>query len=258
MTVTVLLENTTQNDALLSEHGLSMHVALDDCNILFDTGQTDAFLRNAETLGIDLSRVDIAVLSHGHYDHGGGISAFLEANAHAPVYLQTRAFGEYYNGSQRYIGLDPVLKRSERLVFCEDETVLRPGVTLYTRNGEERKHSLGTFGLTERIDGTLSPDAFLHEQYLLIEDGGKRVLFSGCSHKGILDIVSWFRPDVLIGGFHVSKVSDEGTLRTLAEALDRYDTVFYTCHCTGTEQFCVMKRYMRRLSYLSCGAQIRV
>ena len=78
MKITALTENTSVNENIGAEHGLSLYIETDGHKILFDMGQTDMFERNAKTLCIDLSEVDIAVLSHGHYDHGGGLARFLE------------------------------------------------------------------------------------------------------------------------------------------------------------------------------------
>ena len=106
-------------------------------------------------------------------------------------------------------------------------------------------------------------DDFLHEQYLLIEEEGKRILISGCSHKGIFNIAEWFKPDVLIGGFHFMKLDpdaeeDAGFLNKAAEILLRYDTTYYTCHCTGEMQYAFLKEKMGdRLQYAATGLQIR-
>ena len=72
MIITSLLENTTSRSGIAAEHGLSLYIETATHRILFDMGQTDLFARNAEALGVDLTHVDLAVLSHGHYDHGGG------------------------------------------------------------------------------------------------------------------------------------------------------------------------------------------
>ena len=93
---TALIENTSAR-GLPTEHGLSLFVETAEHKFLFDMGQTDLFARNAETLGIDLSKVDFAVLSHGHYDHGGGLPAFLAVNPTAAVYLQASAAGDHYS-----------------------------------------------------------------------------------------------------------------------------------------------------------------
>ncbi|MBQ1452970.1 MAG: MBL fold metallo-hydrolase, partial [Ruminococcus sp.] len=89
--------------------------------------------------------------------------------------------------------------------------------------------------------------------YLMIEENGKRILISGCSHKGIVNIAEWFKPDVLVGGFHFNKLPLDGNLKGYAERLDSQDTAFYTCHCTGVEQYAFMKRYMKNLHYISTG-----
>jgi len=112
---------------------------------------------------------------------------------------------------------------------------------------------LGSFGLNKKVDNTFLPDDFLHEQYLCIEENGKKILISGCSHKGILNIVEWFKPDVLIGGFHFSKLPLDEKLMEYAKYLDEFDTEYYTCHCTGVEQYAFMKKEMRRLEYLATG-----
>ncbi len=256
MKITSLLENTAHHADMQVEHGLSLYIETETHKILFDMGQTDLFLQNAAVLGIDLSEVDIAVLSHGHYDHGGGLAAFLEVNAKSPVYIHRDAFLPHHNGTGKYIGLDTALKDNPRIRFTGDRTEVGDDLTLLTCNGLERPNSPGHFGLTERVGDTLIPDDFRHEQYLLIRERDRRVLVSGCSHKGIVDIAEWFSPDVLVGGFHVSKMPLGGELSSMARQLNTHKTVFYTCHCTGCEQFAFMRDRMERLHYLACGQSI--
>lgn len=253
MKIVTLVENTTENEALSCEHGLSLYIETDTHKILFDMGQTDLFAENARKLGIDLAEVDIAVLSHGHYDHGGGLQAFLEVNEKAPIYMHKQAFEPHYNGKEKYIGLNVSLMNSKRLIFTEDRMELAEGLTLYSCNEHKKTYDLGSFGLNKKVDNTFLPDDFLHEQYLCIEENGKKILISGCSHKGILNIVEWFKPDVLIGGFHFSKLPLDEKLMEYAKYLDTFDTEYYTCHCTGVEQYAFMKKDMRQLEYLATG-----
>ena len=258
MKIVSLVENTTMNKNIDTEHGLSLYIETHEHKILFDMGQTNMFLNNAQKLGIDLSTIDIAILSHGHYDHGGGLSDFLKINEKAMVYISQYAFEPYYHGTEKYIGIDPSLKKNHRIVLTNDKTVISNGITLYHCNEKIRKFDLGSFGLTIKQGEQYFPDMFLHEQYLLLEENGKRILFSGCSHKGILNITEWFHADILIGGFHFSKLPLDNTLKTYADYLNQYKTVFYTCHCTGQEQFHFMKQYMNRLFYLSSGQSIDI
>ena len=260
MKITVLLENTAASDAVTAEHGLSLFIETESAKILFDMGQTDAFADNARALGIDLSEADFVVLSHGHYDHGGGMLRFLELNRKAKIYVNQNAFEAYHNAAQKYIGLDHRLRSSGRLVLTGDAHTIAPGLTLRSCNGLPRAVPTDSFGLTERVGQFFLPDDFRHEQYLLVREGDKRILFSGCSHKGILNILHWFRPDVLVGGFHFKQLApDSEQLRRYGEAMAKYDTIFYTGHCTGEEQFQALKPILRdRLRAISTGAVITI
>ncbi len=258
MKITTLIENTCPNDTLAAEHGLSLYIETARYRILFDMGQSPAFAANARLLGIDLAQADLAILSHGHYDHGGGLGTFLELNSTAPVYLSQYAFEPYYHGTEKYIGLDLSLKGNERFIFTGDMEEIAPGLTLHTCNDRARFRARAGSGLTTKKNGKFLADDFRHEQYLLIEENGKRVLISGCSHKGILDIMEWFRPDVLVGGFHFYQLPLDASLAQYARELDAFHTDFYTCHCTGTAQYEFMKPSMRRLHYLATGQEITI
>lgn len=256
MKITALAENISETASIYSEHGLSLFIETEKTNILFDMGQTDIFYKNATTLGIDLKTVDIAILSHGHYDHGGGLEKFLEINKTAPVYINKNAFGDYYNASEKYIGLNKKIQNNPRFIFTDDIYNISDEFSLHSCNNKARPNALGSFGLSEKVNSKLIPDRFLHEQYLLIEENAKSVLISGCSHKGIIDIVNWFKPNILIGGFHFSKLELGQALHDAASKLAAYDTVYYTCHCTGFSQYEYMKKIMPQLNYLSCGRSI--
>lgn len=252
MKITVLTENTSES-GLSAEHGLSLFVETNGVKFLFDSGQSSRFYENAVRLGIDISDADMMILSHGHYDHGGGIQTFLSVNKNAPVYMNRHAFGKYYNRTEKYIGLAPGLESSKRIKLTDGLTSLGNGMTLHSAYDMEKRIDLGSFGLNRLDNGCFLPDDFRHEHYLLVEENGKRILFSGCSHRGVNNIVSWFKPDVLIGGFHFSRIPCADRLRTLAEDLDSFGTEYFTCHCTGVEQYRFMNEYMKSLHYISTG-----
>lgn len=259
MKITVLLENTAAHANMCTEHGLSLYIQTQAHNILFDMGQTDAFARNAEVLGVDLRNVDIAVLSHGHYDHGGGLAHFLAINDHAPVYLHRRAFGEYYHGPEKYIGLAKALKLSARLRYVDEDLTIDDALSLHARNTAPLTRPIESFGLSELCSGVHTPDKFAHEQYLLIREGDKTVLISGCAHKGVVNIVRWFEPNVLIGGFHLAKLNPDipeqhAQLSSIANDLLAGSTSYFTGHCTGAPAYHFLQERMgERLHALSTG-----
>lgn len=258
MKLIVLTENTTSDAAIGCEHGLSLYIETGGRRILFDMGQTALFAENAQKLGVDLAKVDVAVLSHGHYDHGGGLETFLSLNAAAPVFLSRYAFEPHYNGAEKYIGLNTALQSDDRLIFTGEEHRIADGLTLFSCNERKRPFDFGSANLNVRQNGALVPEDFRHEQYLLVEENGRRILISGCSHKGILNIMEWFHPDVLIGGFHLMKLPCGDLLRSYAVQFNTYPTAYYTCHCTGTEQFAFMRGTMQRLHYLSAGSILTI
>lgn len=262
MRITCLMENTSSRPDIAAEHGLSLLIETDKRRILFDMGQTDAFAENARKLGMDLAGVDTAILSHGHYDHGGGMARFLEINGHAPVYHSSQAFGEHYHGASKYIGLDAALRGHARLRPAEGDMELGDGLSLHTCTGWKCVHPIESAGLMVRKGNGFMPERFEHEQYLLIREAGKRVLISGCSHRGIANIAAWFQPDVLVGGFHLMKLNpaeeqDRARLEQVAEELLRSGATFYTGHCTGGEAYDFLKRRMgQRLHYLRGGESV--
>lgn len=261
MDVFTLLENTKLREELTAEHGLSLYLEACGKRILFDCGQSGAFAENARNMGVELSKVDFMVLSHGHYDHGGGLQTFLRCNDHAPVYVNSHVFEPHYHGPEKYIGLDPALRESRRFRYVENELNLGSGIRLIPGKSLPQPFGSEPYGLNVEENGSFRPDDFLHEQYLEISENGQKILLSGCSHRGILNIADFFRPDILIGGFHFKKLDPAGggaeVLRKSARILMDYPTRYFTCHCTGTAQYEFLKAQMgEKLSYLATGSHI--
>lgn len=261
MRIIVLTENTPASPEFRAEHGLSLYIETNRHKILFDAGQTDQFAENADRLDVDLSLVDVAFLSHGHYDHSGGLTRFLSLNRRAPVYANRRVFSDCWHGEDHYIGVDRALQANDRIRLTGDSLRIDDQLSLFACNDRPRPFPVAGANLTVRQpDGCFLPDEFLHEQYLLIEENERRVLVSGCSHKGVLNILSWFDPDVFVGGFHFMKTdpcAQRDELLSAAAALIRYRATYYTGHCTGIEQFDVLKQRMGdRLNALHAGSEI--
>lgn len=263
--ITALIEETTSKSELTSEHGLSMYIETDKHKILFDAGASDEFAKNAKKMGIDISKIDIAFLSHGHYDHGGGLSKFISLNDKAKIYANEHVFGEYWAKDGRYVGIDRKLKASGRFVLLGDKADIDEELELFTFNNSVRKYPMSSYGLMKKCDGVLKDDDFLHEQYLKIYDDEGYVLISGCSHKGILNIMDWCgdAPRSVVGGFHFMKVNMDNSgkeyLYDVANTLMAYKSNFITCHCTGEEQYHYLKAHMGdRLTRISTGDTVYI
>lgn len=260
MKVQVLIENRAgANEALCHEHGLSLYVEWQGLKILFDAGLSEAFAGNAAALGVDLTAVDFAVLSHGHIDHGGGLMKFLSLNDHAPVYASRHVFGPHYNASGKYIGLGQALAESGRLILLEEDCEPVPGVHLLCGEHMPMRYPVQTYGLHRREGKHTEPEDFRHEICMRLKGDGTDVLFSGCSHRGILNIMAVCSPEVLIGGFHFMRedvTTETGRTRLTAAARELlgYDTQYYTGHCTGAEQEAFLQELMGdRLRSLRTG-----
>lgn len=259
MKLYVLSENTAKDESFAAEHGLSIYIESQGKKILFDTGASSVFAENAEKLGVDLSTVDFVVLSHGHNDHGGGLAKFLELNNKAKIYAAKSAFGKYYNDMDKDISVNAELLQSGRVVLVENVVQLAENMVLNTFTYEQPKYTINTYGLQMEKDGQLVPDTFLHEHYLTIVENGKRIVFSGCSHRGILNIINWLQPDVVVGGFHFFKLDldtnpkDRAYLERAAKLMQQGSIKFFTCHCTGLAQFAFLKNYLSNLEYVAAG-----
>lgn len=236
-------------EGYIAEHGLSLYIETARKKILFDFGQSDAFAVNAERLGADLSAVDFALLSHDHYDHGGGIGKFFTINPSAEVFAADDIFGmRYSRGGSKYIGIDFVLKGNPRFVPVKKRLEPDDGICISALDSFDEIYPVSGDGLYMSNGSAMLPDDFSHERYLILSENGKRVLVSGCSHKGILNIVNRFRPDIFIGGFHLSgaigKHGEEYVL-DIARRLDVLGGKYFTLHCTGESEYELMKTVLK-------------
>lgn len=265
MKVTALMENTTARDDCIAEFGLSFLIEANGRRVLFDAGQSGRIVENAQALGIDLAAVDTAVLSHGHYDHANGLPQFFEVNQQAVLYVREGYDGDYWAERGEFIGVTPELVGNARIVVSNDERVdLGDGFSILSFAGKEPAVPIEPFGLFRKEAGELVPDEFLHEHYLLVEEGEVRLLVTGCSHRGIRNIMYWSadeRPTHVLGGFHLFKVPLESPalLEAAADDLLAHSAHYITCHCTGLDQYRYLKERMGdRLEYIAAGQTIKL
>ena len=271
MKIINLIEDTNCGNGCVSEHGLCFYIETDNHKLLVDTGASENFIRNAEKLGVDLSGVDTVILSHGHYDHTGGVMSFAQLNKNAKIYIQSTALGDYYNvkdEAPRYIGVDKNIADLPNLIKVQGNLKIDDELFIFTNIKGKNPIPDGNKTLMRKQGEGFVQDDFCHEQCLVILVDGKKYLLSGCAHNGILNILETYNelfnsdPDVVISGFHLMKKeghteNDILLMKQIAEALSKTHTIYYTCHCTTEYPYEVMKQIMgEKLHWVYSGNMI--
>ena len=278
MRATVLVDNI-KGCGLKGEWGLCVYIEYEDKVVLLDTGASDLFVRNAKKLGLDLEKVDFAVLSHAHFDHADGMRPFFEINKKAPFYLQKGTEENCYEKIwlyRKYIGIPRGILREagERIRFAEGKFQICPGVWLlpHTTPGLEavgkRNHMYLRSDKKEddRNGKKWRPDDFSHEQSLVFETEDGLVIFNSCSHGGADNIINEVKAafpgekiKAIIGGFHLyTRKADE--VRELACSIKATGIQqVYTGHCTGDRAYAVLSDELGDMIHqLSCGLVIEL
>ena len=273
MRIICLIENTEGTNGCSYAHGLSFYIETEKHRILLDLGPSGETVENAQKLDIDLRSIDTVILSHGHYDHSGGIVPFSKINDKAAIYIQKPAVGEFYSDDgdkYRYIGIDKEIPTLQQVRFIEGDYVVDEELSLFVMDERQGDVPSTNISLKEKKDGSYVQDDFRHEQFLILKDDDRKIIFSGCAHNGVLNILKEYKrktgtePDAVISGFHLMKNTDysDDELREIistAEKLKQYHTMFYTCHCTGMPAYQIMKNIMGdQLEYVHSGDEVTI
>lgn len=247
MRVTIVVDNLAQGN-LQAEHGLSILVESDEGSLLFDTGQTDAVVENLTLLGADLSKVRAIALSHGHYDHTGGLRVVMSLTPNSTCYAHLACFQSKYSTSDqgmRSIGVPGSSVVADRVIsYNRGPAQVMPGMTL---SGEiPLRGGVGVLEprfLTDRSPGLIQ-DSFEDEQCLVIRGETGTAVLLGCAHRGVennllvaIDIAGTDQIKLAVGGMHLGS-ADEKRLSDVAEFLasKRVETIA-CCHCTGQRAY---------------------
>lgn len=251
MRIIILVDNNTR-DTLQVEWGLSLFIEYEGHRILLDAGTTGIFADNAEALGISVEKIELAVLSHAHYDHADGLERFFQVNKKAKCYIRNCCGADCYDRKKdKYIGIREGLLEAwaDRFVRVEGDYELLPGVTLLPHKTEGLEKAGEKVGMYRYRDGAWTPDDFSHEQSLVFETDRGLVICNSCCHGGadhIIEEVKQTFPGkkvyALIGGLHLYKASDEEVLALADEIRETGIEKVYTGHCTGERAMELLKR----------------
>lgn len=275
MKIVTLVENRTESKELKNKHGLSLYIEANDTKVVFDTGPDDTFIENARKLGIDISDVDLLVISHGHKDHGGGLEAFVKTNDKAKIIASKHAFDEYYARVSSLlkvnIGLNPTFMNHERVQLIEGLTDIGNGMLIFDGVRPDKLLPSSNKKLLMKDEQGLLEDDFKHEINLIISEDDKKSLVCGCSHLGIANIVDKAEGliqgniNTVVGGMHLydpisKKYESEEFISNLGETLLANGVNnYYTCHCTGEKAYSLLKTQMGdKINELRTGKTIVV
>ena len=283
MHITTLVENrrNAADPQLVAEWGLSQCVELGDRRVLVDLGASDAFARNAARLGIDVATADAAIISHHHYDHGGGLRRFLELNDRAPIFLGEAPGGEptvrLLGVLRRRIGLDRgvIAAHAHRFRVVRERTEVVPGLHVLPQiRGEHPRPSGNRLLFLRREDGTCVRDDFRHELVVAIRERDALVVLTGCSHNGLVNMVETVMREfpglpvrAVVGGFHLANLPPFKGMsepRAIVESigrgvLDLGVGTTYTGHCTGAQAFAVLRGVMgERIAEIRSGSRLEL
>lgn len=268
--ITVLVDNAAWRPDLQAEHGLSLWIEYGGKRILWDTGQGWVLFANARSLGVDLAQVDIIALSHGHYDHTGGLPSVLPFAPDAEVWMHPLAAVARFSRKETVhpVGMPPQAVeslQSRPVHWIKTWTSVHEGVFLtgaIPRNSPYEDTG-GAFFLDAdcRIPDTLPDD-----QALVAQCSKGLIVILGCAHSGVVNTLDYVHQKMsgqpvyaVIGGMHLSKAS-QVRLDYTVQALKKYDVqIVLPMHCTGEEAMCYLRTALPdRVIQLSDGPSIKL
>ncbi len=267
MKVQILTDNRSFGPDIETEHGLSIYIRA-DIDILLDTGQTALYIKNAAQMGIDITKAKYIVLSHGHYDHCGGLPAYPAGNGFPTVFIRRDAFVKRYSihGSERRdVGIpwrrEEILWLKDNLVLTGKHTLIAPGIHILGDIPRTCSFEDAPKGFVLEKEGRDVPDRIEDEQMLVIETPRGLVIFLGCSHPGVINCIQYAKDyfpnqsiHAVIGGMHLSDAAEERARKTAECLMEMEVGTTFPLHCTGLAAILEIKRILKdRCAVLGAG-----
>lgn len=270
MKITILVDDAAGSPPLVSEHGLAQWLEVGGQRLLFDTGQGDALLPNAWSLGVPVETADAVLLSHGHYDHTGGLSALLAVREGLPVYAHREVAASRYSRRRTgacQIGMPSAarqaLARQGAFRAVEGATQVAERVWLTGPIPRTTDWEVASAGFSFDPDGR-EPDPIADDQAVFVETGGGLVLILGCGHAGLVNTlrhvesrVGGARVRAVVGGLHMARASDRQIAQTVQALLERDIERVVPCHCTGAPMIAALtEAFGPRCTVGACGVSL--
>jgi len=260
MKINILTDNIVRSRGFLAEHGLSIFIEHENTNILFDTGQSDVYVRNAKFMKLDLNKTDYIVLSHGHYDHCGGLVHFPNRNKLPEIYVQAPAFAKKLavnpdGKSYREIGIpwspEDYSGIKDSLKLVNGKAQITPDITLLGNIPSTVSFEEVPKGFFIQNGDNMCSDMIADEQILVFDTAKGLVVFLGCSHPGVINCLSHVlkqfpnkKIDTLVAGMHLNNVSPLRRQMTMQRLLELDIRQIMPLHCTGISAICEMQQFL--------------
>lgn len=272
MKISILTENTVYKRGFIGEHGLSLLIETEGRRFLFDTGQTKVFVQNAGVLKEELDQLDGIILSHGHYDHCGGLGNWLEERhkeLSCPIYVNDRAFEKKYtknpkNNQMRYIGIDwkPELCGEQLKLIQEKKKQIAENVFLLSEIPYRVSFEPNSGWFYQDEAGTIS-DSMMDEQLMVVREEKGLYVFAGCAHPGIINCISYVRESFpeehiygIFAGMHLKGCTRQRLEMTIQELKKINAGIIVPMHCTGILGIAAIKEQLGDICILAEAGKV--
>lgn len=267
---TLIEDNPSADIRLYNEHGLSLYIEIDGMNLLFDTGKSGNFIRNAETLNIDLNKLDYVMISHGHHDHSGGFRKLVEEISKSYKLIVGEGFfnnkygiieGDTYKHLGNSFNKEYINENNIAIKYIEQDIYyITENIMVFTNFKRNNDFELPNKRFQIKQDEKYISDDFCDEIVLVLKDKSGLFVVVGCSHVGIVNILETIIERTglpiycIIGGTHLIEEDEQRLNKTINYLKEKDIQIIGVSHCTGEKAAEELKRqFGERFLYNNTG-----